>query len=232
MSTPVVALAGTFCDPQIFARLAAISEGYDLHALSWMTDAPAWTLDALAGWVAGVIEDTFDEKVLLIGHSTGGAIALRLTVMRPDLLRGLMLINTGPNMHRRHGDVLRVIADVEESGTAHAVPRVLQRSFHVQPQQEDLESLLAYGHAVPPLVAREVMRSQHATDLTPCLPAVHVPVTVVHGRHDLKRSVSEARLMADTVPNGDLVLADCGHSPMYELPEIVLCALHDLGRRS
>lgn len=229
--TPVLALAGSFCSPQIFARLAAISTGYRLNVLSWMTDAPAWTIQALADWVAGVIEQTCTEKPLLIGHSTGGAIALALAVMRPDLLRALMVINTGPNMGR-HGDVLRLIDDIEQNGTTDVVAAVLGRSFHLAPKPEDLKSLLAYGHTVSAHVALEVLRSQHATDLLPCLSAVEVPVTVVHGHYDRVRSVSEARLLANTVPNAELVLADCGHSPMYELPEIVLSALRNLDRRS
>lgn len=228
----IIALAGTFCAPRIFARLGAmVGDGYDLQALSWMTDAPAWSIDALAEWVERVIDEKSLKKVLLVGHSTGGAIAMRLAGRRPDVVGGLMLVNTGPNMDN-HGDVLRLIADIEQNRMPDAVRAVLQRSFDIKPSPEDMQSLLDYGLVVPLRAALEVLRSQYSTDLLPSLRSVQVPVTVVHGARDHVRSISEARLMADSVPNGSLVLANCGHSPMYEMPEIVAAAVHQLNRRS
>ncbi|WP_197501178.1 alpha/beta fold hydrolase [Mycobacterium sp. 852002-51057_SCH5723018] len=230
-TTPVVALPGTFCAPRIFARLAAIiTDEYQLEALSWMTDAPAWSIDELAEWVASFIEEHF-RKVILIGHSTGGAIALRLAGLRPDLIRGLMLINTGPNMNH-HDGVLGLVADIEQDRMSAAVHAVLQRCFHIQPSPDDLQALLDYGLAVPPRAALDVLHSQHRTDLLPSLGAVQVPVAVVHGRHDRVRSVFEARVMAASVPDGSLIMASCGHSPMYEVPELVSSALRELDRRT
>lgn len=231
-ATPLVALPGTFLAPRIFARLAAMTTGgYQLEALSWMTDAPAWSIDELAEWVGSYIAEHFPRKVILIGHSTGGAIALRLAGLHPDLIRGLMLINTGPNMDN-HGDVLGLVTDIEQHRTPAAVHAVLRRSFHIPPSPEDLRALLDYGLAVPPRAALDVLRSQHRTDLLPTLRVMRVPVTVVHGRYDRVRSVLEAQAMAARVPDCSLILASCGHSPMYEVPEVVSSALRQLDRRS
>ncbi|MEK8169814.1 alpha/beta hydrolase [Streptomyces sp. M19] len=60
-----------------------------------MTDADAWGIPELAAWVAEYIEANASRPVFLVGHSTGGAIALRTALSRPDLLHGLMLVNTG-----------------------------------------------------------------------------------------------------------------------------------------
>lgn len=229
---PVVALPGTFFAPRIYARLAAMTTGeYQLEALSWMTDAPAWSIDELAEWVGSFIAEHFRRKVILIGHSTGGAIALRLAGLHPDLIRGLMLINTGPNMNT-HGDVLGLVTDIEQNRKSAAVHAVLQRSFHIPPSPEDLQALLDYGLAVPPRAALDVLRSQHRIDLLPSLEGMQVPVTVVHGQHDPVRSVLEAQVMATRVPDCSLILARCGHSPMYEVPEVVSSALRQLDRRS
>ena len=226
----VAAVPGTFCSPLIFDRLRPLI-GAELRAFSWMTDAPVWTVDAVAAWVAERIAAEHDGPVLLLGHSTGGAIALRLALTRPELVRGLMLVNTGPNM-RRHGDVVDTIARMEREGTANVVPAILDRSFHIALAAEDRGRLLDYGLAASPQAALDILRSQHAADLEPELPALRMPVSVVHGRFDRVRTVAEAEAMAAAVPDGRLLIVDAGHSPMYEVPEAVAEALGELDRRA
>lgn len=228
----VIAMPGTFCSPLIFDRLRPlISDRFELVAPSWMTDAPAWSLEAVAAWVADRILAERRAPVLLLGHSTGGAITLRLALDRPELLRGLMLINTGPNM-RQHGDVVDVIRRMEWDGTADVMPAVIDRSFHLAPSADDRRRLLDYGHKVSLRAALDVLRSQHATDFEPDLPSLRMPVSVVHGRFDRVRTIGEAKAMAAAVPDGRLLLVAAGHSPVYEVPEAVAAALDELDRRA
>jgi pimeloyl-ACP methyl ester carboxylesterase len=227
----VVALAGTFCAPLVFERLAELLDGrFALHAPSWMTDAPAWGVEDVSGWVADRISAGGPDPVLVVGHSTGGAIALRLALTRPDLVGGLMLVNTGPHMHG-HGDVTSLISTMERDGTAGVARAVVDRSFHTPPPPEDRRLLLDYGLAVPVRAAMDVLRSQHATDFTPALPALRMPVSVVHGRFDGVRTVEAARAMAAAVPDGHLRVVDAGHTPVYEAPGAVADALVELDRR-
>ncbi len=56
------------------------------------------TLDALAAWVSRFL-DALDAEGLLgavdvVGNSLGGAVAMRLSVLRPDKVRRLVLINS------------------------------------------------------------------------------------------------------------------------------------------
>jgi pimeloyl-ACP methyl ester carboxylesterase len=219
----VIALPGSFCDPAIFGPVSARLAGrFELRALSWMTEALEWSVDALAKWVADDIRSDWQGPVLLVGHSTGGAIALQVATTQPHLLRGLMLINTGPNVHNR-GDVRDLIARME---------RVIDRSFHHAPPPDEYRRLLDYGRAVPARVALDVLRSQDALDFVPVLPTLRLPVSVVHGRFDRVRTLDQARAMADALPNGRLCVVDAGHSPMYEVPDAVAAALDDLDQRS
>lgn len=51
-----------------------------------------------ARWLSGIIASCFNDPVILIGHSMGGAICQELALQRPDLLRGVILVATGPRL--------------------------------------------------------------------------------------------------------------------------------------
>lgn len=53
----------------------------------------AYKLGVQAGLMAGVLEQAAPgERAVVVGHSFGGAVALRLALDRPDLVRGLVLL--------------------------------------------------------------------------------------------------------------------------------------------
>ncbi|MEV6130535.1 alpha/beta hydrolase [Streptomyces violaceusniger] len=227
-----IALPGTFCAPAIFDGLGHALAGHcRLRALSWMTDADAYRIPSLAEWVAGRIRADSSEPVVLIGHSTGGAIALQTAAHHPGLLRGLVLINTGPHM-RGHGDVDTLIDAITTDGVEAMTRRVMQRSFNVPPPAAELERFLAYGSAISTRSAVEALTSQRDTDLTAALPTIHVPVAVVHGRHDPVRTTADAAAMAQTFPNATSHTVDAGHSPMYECPDAVRAIVVELLTRT
>ncbi|WNF00864.1 alpha/beta hydrolase [Streptomyces luomodiensis] len=227
-----VALPGSFCAPAIFDGLGHALAGHcRLLALSWMTDADACGIASLAEWTAGRIRAHSGEPVVLIGHSTGGAIALQAAAHHPELLRALVLINTGPHM-REHGDVDTLIDAIGTDGVESMTRRVMRRSFRTPPPAAELERFLAYGRAVPARSAVEALTSQRDTDLTEVLPAIRVPVAVVHGRHDPVRGVAGAAAMAEALPDATFHPVDAGHSPMYECPDAVRTILVELLART
>jgi lipase len=57
---------------------------------SW---AAPWTIDANVAALAGLLDAEGDGPVWVLGHSFGGAIALSLAAGRPDLVRGLVLLD-------------------------------------------------------------------------------------------------------------------------------------------
>ena len=57
---------------------------------SW--EAP-WTLDANVAALADVLSREATRAVVVVGHSFGGAIALKLAVARPDLVASLVLLD-------------------------------------------------------------------------------------------------------------------------------------------
>ncbi|MET0475057.1 MAG: alpha/beta hydrolase [Mycobacterium sp.] len=72
---------------------------------SW--DAP-WTIEANVTALGALIDAETGGPVLVVGHSFGGAVALNLAAMRPDLVSGLVLLDPAVGLD---GGWMREIAD-------------------------------------------------------------------------------------------------------------------------
>jgi pimeloyl-ACP methyl ester carboxylesterase len=221
----VLAIPGTLCAPAVFRPLARRLAGRArLDAVSWMTDPGPWHLGAIADRVAARITQRHGTPVVVVGHSTGGAIALRLVTAHPALVAALLLVDTGAHM-RGHGDVDAILAALADDWGPRLHAGVLDRSFATPPEPAFRDELLAYAARVPVQAALEVLRSQRDTDLTPGLGAIDCPVTVVHGLRDPTRTPDQARELAEAIPGARLRLLDTGHTPIYEAPDEVATEL-------
>lgn len=55
-------------------------------------------LDAYAEWLSEVLRSVFDAPLFLMGHSMGGAIVQKVALSDPDLIKGIILVGTGPRL--------------------------------------------------------------------------------------------------------------------------------------
>lgn len=73
---------------------------------------PGESMSDIAGHLATAIEDDLGEPVLLTGTSTGGSVALQLSVDRPDLVRALVVVaaayRLGPEGRRIQQELARL----------------------------------------------------------------------------------------------------------------------------
>lgn len=231
MPTPLVALPGTICSPAVFAPTAAMLRGeVDVDAVSWMTGPGPWRVPDLADVLARRVESRHGRPVVLAGHSTGGAIAACLAGRRPDLVGGLVLVDTGAHM-RRHGDVDTIIARFRDAWGDAVREAVVDRSFDDAPDPLVRAELLRYAAGVPQEAAVAVLESQRDLDLTTMLPTIGCPAAVVHGVRDRARSVAEAEELAALLPAATLWWADCGHTAVFEAPAVVARAVRGVCAR-
>ncbi|WP_422748933.1 alpha/beta fold hydrolase [Mycobacterium sp. WMMD1722] len=72
---------------------------------SW---AAPWTIDANTAALADLLDAEADGPVVVAGHSFGGAVALALAALRPDLVSALVLLDPAVGLD---GEWMREIAD-------------------------------------------------------------------------------------------------------------------------
>jgi pimeloyl-ACP methyl ester carboxylesterase len=210
------AIPGTLCAPLIFAPFStALAARAQVETHSWMARSGPWDLESVADGIASRIA----APTTLVGHSTGGAIALAVALRRPELVDRLVLIDSGANM-RGHGDVDAIIARLAaaDDGIRAAI---VDRSFATPLPDAVRAEMLAYAAGVPAEAAIEVLSSQRDTDFTPRLGELRVPTLILHGRFDTARTPADAEALAAGIPGARLRFLDAGHSPMYEVADQV-----------
>ena len=101
----VVLVPGLFGSAYGFRRVAPLltAAGYRVIIVeplgvgsSARPPAADYSLAAQTGRLAAVLDTLGPAPFLVVGHSLGGAIAFRLAVRRPDLVRGIVSVEGGP----------------------------------------------------------------------------------------------------------------------------------------
>jgi pimeloyl-ACP methyl ester carboxylesterase len=69
------------------------SQAIDLPGFGYSDPAARYTVDAFAGRIIRLMEDSGRGRVHLVGNSLGGAIAVKVAALRPELVRTLTLIS-------------------------------------------------------------------------------------------------------------------------------------------
>ena len=213
---------------------------YDRPGMGYTTDRPKGsdTLELQAKVAAGLIEQLGLKKpIVVVAHSWGGAVALRLALDRPDLVRGLVLI--APVAYQWDGGVdwynywsanplsgwvfNNVLAQPfaggsVKSGTAAAFAPTKVPEGWMDKAEVSLaarpDSLRANGED---LVAakREVIAQQDR------YPQLKIPVAIMVGDHDgVVRADIHGLKLAQVLPNARIeVVQGAGHLPHEAAPE-------------
>jgi len=201
----------------------------DLPGHGGSPPAPTYGVAEQASRVAGMLEGIGVESVVVAGHSSGGFVATALAEHRPDLVRAVALVNTGPfpAALRPQPAAVRALLTPPFSRVAWSlrslmIPRGLSTAF-TRPVAvpDDLVAAahdMSYGafvHAPPASSSYIAERS-----IPDRLAALDIPVLVIFGTDD-HRWDSGAVHSYELVPNAQVeMLAGIGHTPMFEAPEV------------
>jgi 3-oxoadipate enol-lactonase len=199
-----------------------------------------YTMEELADDAASVLDARGLERADVYGHSMGGFIALTLALRRPDLVRSLVLVGTGPGGPDHEPlpqETLDIWVSVFGLPREEAIPQSLPTAFapgwaddHPAEYAGWLAACLD-APAPPECWHAQFEASARYKEVGVEVERIDVPALVVHGDVDGVIPVSAGRLLAARLPRAELVvLAGHGHSPMLEDPALfaeVVCDFLD-----
>ena len=174
------------------------------------------SVKSLTKFLKSFVDHKGYEKVILVGNSLGGHIALMFQKMYPESVAGLVLAGSSGlyesamgNSYPRRGDrnyIVERVRDVfyvKEVATDELIDNVFDT---VNDRNKAIKTLA---------ISKSAIRHNMAEDL----PGFEVPVCIIWGRQDTVTPPEVADKFNELLPQSELHwLDECGHAAMMEPP--------------
>ena len=221
----VILVHGWACDANYWqAQIAPLAAHYTVVAVNLAGHGASsanrsdWSIGNYAQDVAAVARQIPNRQLILVGHSMGAAVALAATPLLGDRVIGIIAVEA----LRSVGEPPLTAAEIERrvapfsADFIGATRQLVSDSLFEKGADPVLVQKVAYDMSLePPVVSVASLRALLATDLTPLLAAIHVPVYAINS--DLLPT--DAARIRKSVPGLTLdVLDHSGHFLMLEAP--------------
>ena len=155
-------------------------------------------------------------RVVLAGHSMGGAIALWLAAHHPSRVRGLILISTGSRLPVHPS----LLTDTAQPATFQAaVEKIIDWSFADSTDRKIVQLAREHLLEVRPAVLHGDFLACDAVDLTEQLEDVSAPALVIWGAEDRMTPLRFSETLAARLPAAALEkIPRAGHMVIIERP--------------
>lgn len=186
-----------------------------------LASALAAQLDELSKWGGHM------ERVILLGHSIGGMVALEFAATFPERMRALILSATTPAFGSRDGSFQREFVKARlgplDAGltmaemAAEAAPRLVGSAA----APEAVPTLVRLMSEVPEATFRAAVACLVAFDRRADLGRIAVPTLLIAGEEDPNAPLKTMTRMAEAIPGARLeVLRGIGHLAPLECPDL------------
>ncbi|MCP3857424.1 MAG: alpha/beta hydrolase [Actinomycetia bacterium] len=180
-----------------------------------LPDNPDASMEDLVADLARLIGEVSDHGAILLGESFGGALSMSTALAHPELVRGLVVVNSFPYLDQRVQLRLAPLAlKVMPWGLMPIVRRFTEAKLH-SPHclDEDLAEFHQRSRAIGQHGYRRRLEIIRGYDIRNRLSDIEAPTLFLAGDRDrLVPSVDWGRFMVDRVPNADLqILEGYGH---------------------
>jgi pimeloyl-ACP methyl ester carboxylesterase len=220
------------------ARFRTIALDWPAHGASPAPAAAAGpaSVTLFADVAEALVEHVASERggAVVVGNSVGGFSAARLAIRRPDLVRGLVLIDAG-GFAPRPPHVRAFCALMARPRFLRAIyPAFASRYMRsrTDADRRARDAAVATTRADPGLGVVSALWGSFAGpdhDLRAQAPEIIAPTLVLHGRRDPVIPLKTGRATAALIPGARLVEFASGHSPHTTDPDGVASAmLHHL----
>jgi pimeloyl-ACP methyl ester carboxylesterase len=187
-----------------------------------------------AGFLHRFIEVLDISMLSVAGNSMGGALALQFTLMHPETVRRLILVDAGGLGKGVHWAVRAASLPIPSQLAEHppswlirlAADQMILR--HDSSSEKFVRRVIAYSHvpgtgsAVLRMVRTGVdLQGQMATFSAAELGQIRAPTLVIWGDADKMIPVEHAEVALHAIPNCRVVvLSQAGHGPQIDRPEV------------
>ncbi|WP_280184423.1 MULTISPECIES: alpha/beta fold hydrolase [Nocardia] len=207
---------------------------------------PRATVDGFADTAAALARQLGQRRVVLIGHSMGGPIAIRFAARHPDLAEAIVLVcgatyqfsnllglrNVRRFMVERPRETAAIAMEIATAGLP--APRPLRRLIVASPRLRKLflSPYVRDPSALPADALRLVVDGAGAPGVFPAVRAiaradpldgidkVRCPILSLAADNDRIVPLPDTEAFQHDVPRAQtVVFAGCGHMPMLERPE-------------
>lgn len=190
------------------------------------SDAPPgpYTLEMLAGDMAGLMDAFAIERASVCGVSLGGQVAQTFALGYPERLDRLMLVNTTCEYTEEQTDLWRArAADALQNGLAAVAPALMQRWFTDEAAERRSPGYRFMEEAIRAFSPKSFHAASEAMCMlgtTARLPEIQAPTLVIGAPEDPGAPKEITELMAARIPNARLEwLHPARHLSSLEHPE-------------
>ncbi len=221
----LVFIHGWMCDGTHWRhQFEAFADGHTVVTLDLaghgnsIGDRDSWTIDRFGADVQAVVEALDLPRVILVGHSMGGPIALEAAARMPDRVLGVVGVDTLHNVEAAiDQDGWNRLMKMYETDFAETCAKFVQAMLPEPTEDPGLPDWIQDNMCdADPETAIAIVRQMPALDLPGLLAAVGVPVRCINSAKTAVTDI-EANLRHG---NYDAVLMEgVGHFGMLERPE-------------
>jgi len=164
------------------------------------------------------IPSEFAEPFFLLGHSFGGRVAIRFSVLNPQKIKSLILCDSA-GIKQKWGLKERLIFRLAKIGNAIFTPKILAR-FKDKARNLFYVFLRHKDYAKANGTMKETMRKVLDEDILPDLSKIKTKTLIVWGERDKMVLVKYAFVFKEHIKDSKLIiLPKIGHSLHLEVPE-------------
>lgn len=196
----------------------------------------SYSFDRLAADALSVADACGADRFVLLGHSMGGMVALRMVLEHPERVVGLVLMDTAPGKPQGiDADMAEVAAQLAlEDGMAEL--RILLDAANPLGSEADQRvraerpGYVEFGArkwaAVEPAAYAGLLREiVHQRDQLDAMRQITCPTLVVVGEQD-EPFLDDSHAMVEAIDGAELVVVPrAGHSPQFENPDVWYAAV-------
>ena len=220
--------------PELATRFRLVRYDKRGHGLTDATPEP-YRMAQLAQDLAGLLDALEIKSAIVCGLSIGGMIAQSLAATRPDLVRGLVLMDTAHKIGTPERWAERIAA-IRAGGIASIADNILVRWFSPAFHEERQVELAGWRNMlcrVPLDGYLGCCAAIRDADLTATTAALTVPTLCMVGDCDGSTPPALVAELAALVPGARLVtISGAGHLPCVERSEAVFGAMRAFLRES